>query len=262
MSRVSLPRVRFIPHREVAAPLPIFCEPLSLLELATLRLSPAYYGMGIPRGDGTAVVVVPGLLGMDIGLLELHAWLARLGYRPYFSGMRFASDCPNLLAEQLAATINRAYAETGRRIHLIGHSLGGIFARAAAVRMSDRIASVTTLGSPFRGLVVHGAILRLGNLVRSRIRQRHQNLPEGCATSRCSCAFGHSLRRKWPRSVAQTAIYTRTDGIVDWRYCRSGDPKIDVEVGGTHIGLIFNSETYLHLAERLAASSRTEASRE
>ena len=167
----------------------------------------------------------------------------------------YCRDCPNLLAEQLAATTNPAYAETGRRVHLIGHSLGGIVARCAAVRMPDRIASVTTLGSPFWGLVVHGAILRLGNLVRRRIRHRHQNLPEGCATSRCSCAFGRSLRRKRPRSVGQTAIYTRTDGIVDWRYCRSGNPSIDVEVGGTHVGLIFNSDTYLHLAERLATRS-------
>ncbi len=232
--------------------LPILSESFSLLEFATLRLSPVYYGLGVPAGDGTAVVIVPGFLGSDLILFELHAWLARIGYRPYFSGMGLAAECPNILAQKLFSTIERAYAETGRRVHLVGHSLGGIFARSAAVRMPNRIASVTTLGSPFRGLVVHTFVLALANLVRYRIRTRYPKTPRGCATSQCSCAFARSLRRKWPRSVAQTAIYTPDDGVVDWRYCLTGDPRVDVEVGGTHIGLIVNATTYLRIAERLA----------
>jgi len=246
------PKARFLPHEEIPSPLPILYEPFLLLEFAALRLSPVYYGLGVPAGDGTAVVIIPGLLGMDLILFELYGWLARVGYRAYFSGMGLAAECPNVLARNLAATIDRAYVETGQRVHLVGHSLGGIFARSAAVRMPDRIASVITLGSPFRGLVAHPLVLKLGDLVRRRIRSQYPNPPVECATSRCSCAFARSLRRKWPRSVAQTAIYTREDGIVDWRYCRTGDPKVDVEVSGTHIGLICNSATYLCIAERLA----------
>ncbi len=250
-------KARFLPHEEISSPLPILCEPLSLLELAVLRLSPVYYGMGVPAGDGSAVVIIPGLLCMDLVLSELYAWLARIGYRPYFSGMDVVAECPNLLARRLAATINRAYAETGGRVHLIGHSLGGIFARSAAVRLSDRIASVITLGTPFRGLVMHGFVLSLANVARREIRTRYGNLPEQCATSRCECAFGRSLRRQWPKSVTQTAIYTREDGLVHWRYCLTGDPKEDVAVHGTHIGLIFNSIAYMHIAERLAMSQES-----
>ena len=246
------PKARFLPHEEVPVVLPILSESLSLLELAMLRLSPVYYGSGVPAGDGTAVVIVPGFLGIDLILFEFHAWLTRIGYRPYFSGLGLAAECPNMLAQRLLSTIDRAYAETGRRVHLVGHSLGGIFARSAAVRSPNRIASVTTLGSPFRGLVVHSLVLTLANLVRHRIRARYPKLPQGCATSRCSCTFACSLRRKWPRSVAQTAIYTPDDGIVDWRYCLTGDPRVDVEVGGTHVGLIVNSTTYLRIGERLA----------
>lgn len=244
-------RARFLPHEEIPVPLPILSESLSLVELVALRLSPVYYGSGVPAGDGTAVVIVPGFLGIDLVLFELHAWLARIGYRPYFSGMGLAAECPDVLAQNLSSTIDKAYLETGRKVHLIGHSLGGIFARSAAVRMPNRIKSVTTLGSPFRGLVVHAFVLMLANLVRRRIRTRTPK-PQGCATSRCSCDFARSLRNNWPRSVAQTAIYTRDDGIVDWRYCVTGDPGVDVEVGGTHVGLIFNSTTYVRIAERLA----------
>jgi triacylglycerol lipase len=250
-------KARFLPHEEIPSPLPILCEPLSLLELAVLRLSPVYYGIGVPAGDGSAVVIIPGLLCMDLLLYELHAWLARIGYRPYFSGMDIVNDCPDLLARRLAATINRAYADTGCRVHLIGHSLGGVFARSAAVRMSERVASVITLGTPFRGLVMHGVVVALANVVRRIIRARYRSLPERCATSQCACAFGRSLRRQWPESVTQTAIYTREDGLVHWRYCLTGDPQADVEVHGTHLGLIFNSTTYMHIAERLAMSQHS-----
>ena len=255
------PKALFLPHQEIASPLPIFHEPFLLLEFAALRLSPVYYGLGVPAGDGTAVVIIPGLLGMDLVLFELYGWLLRVGYRAYFSGMGLAADCPNVLAQTLAATIDQACTETRQRVHLVGHSLGGIFARSAAVLMPDRIASVTTLASPFRGLVVHPLALTLGDLVRRLIRSRYPKAPQGCATSRCSCAFARSLRRKWPRSVAQTAIYTRADGIVDWRYCRTGDPTVDVEVTGTHLGLIYNSTTYLRIAERLATVPRKRAVR-
>lgn len=250
-------RAPFLPHEEIPSPLPILCEPLSLLELALLRLSPVYHGMGVPAGNGSAVVIIPGLLCMDLLLSELHAWLARIGYRPYFSGMEVVDDCPDLLARRLAATVRRASTDTGRRVHLIGHSLGGIFARSAAVRMSNRIASVITLGAPFRGLVMHGLVLTLANVVRRNILTQDEKLPDQCATSQCACAFGRSLRRQWPKSVTQTAIYTRDDGLVDWRYCQTGDPKADVEVHGTHIGLIFNSIAYMHIAERLAVSQES-----
>jgi hypothetical protein len=43
--------------------------------------------------------------------------------------------------------------------------------------------------------------------------------------------------------------------MVDWRYCLSGKPDIDVEVVGTHLGLPFNATVFRHIADRLAASA-------
>ena len=242
----------FLPHGEVTHPAPIFSEPLCVLEYLDLRLSPEYYGAAIPHGDGSAVVIIPGLLGMDFNLFELYGWLGRIGYLPYYSGMGFAADCPNLLSRDLDETIDRAYAETGRRVHLIGHSLGGIFARSAAVRRPKRIASVITLGSPYRGLVLHSLILSVSNAVRGWIRTKRPDIPGECASSRCGCAFGRSLGQRWPRSVRQTAVYTKCDGVVDWRYCLSGKPGMDIEVVGTHLGLPFNASVFGHIAVRLA----------
>ena len=77
-------------------------------------------------------------------------------------------------------------------------------------------------------------------------------LPDQCATSRCSCPLGRSLRRPWPESVAQTALYSKNDGLVDWRYCLTGKPDVDIEVHGTHLGFPFSAEVYEHIARRLA----------
>lgn len=227
-------------------------------ELLLLRASPVYYGLGVPRGDKSGVVIIPGFLGSDMYLMELNAWLRRIGYRPYFSGIGINAECPNLLIQRrLTTTIDEARRKTRRKLHLIGHSLGGIIARSVAHQRPQDVASVITLGSPFRGAVAHGNVLRAAEAVRKRIQKEHgpNVLPE-CYTGHCTCDFIESLRRETPLSVATTAIYTRTDGIVDWRYCITGDPDIDCEVPGTHVGLAFNASVYMTIAERLARASR------
>ncbi|MBI3644704.1 MAG: alpha/beta fold hydrolase [Acidobacteriales bacterium] len=224
------------------------------VELLLLHASPVFYGFGIPRGDGSGVVVIPGFLGTDLHLMELHAWLGRIGYRPYFSGIGINADCPNLLIQRhLNETIETALAQTGRKIHLIGHSLGGVLARSAASQRFLDVASVIMLAAPFRGTVAHRAILRVADAVRNRILEEHGPgvLPD-CYTGRCTCNFIDSLRRDLPDSVTETAIYTRHDGIVDWRCCVTKNPECDFEVPGTHIGLAFNSSAYIVVAERLA----------
>ncbi|HKF55619.1 MAG TPA: alpha/beta fold hydrolase [Blastocatellia bacterium] len=239
---------------DVAAPLSMLPEALFGVEILLLRATPAYYGLGVPRGDGSGVVVIPGFLGSDLYLMEMYAWLRRIGYNSYFSGIGLNAECPNLLIKRrLNETIDRARAETGRKIHLIGHSLGGIIARAAAAQRPDDVTSVITLGSPFRGTVVHSRVLRAAEIVRKQILQNHGPgvLPD-CYTGRCTCNFLDSLRRDLPASVAETAIYTRTDGVVDWQYCITDNPAVDCEVPGTHIGLAFNPAVYDIIARRLA----------
>lgn len=142
-------------------------------------------------------------------------------------------------------------------MHLIGYSLGGIFARSAAVRWPRRIASVTTLGSPIRGLVAHEIVFTVGKLARRLIHVRNQGLPAGCGTSRCPCVFGQSLTGRWPKSVLQTAIYSPNDGLVDWRHCLTGREGVDAEVQATHLGMPFTLAVYEQIARRLALSLKT-----
>jgi triacylglycerol lipase len=236
------------------ADLPILGEVLSAAELVLLHASPLYYGLGVPHGDGSAVVLIPAFLCPDAYLAPLHQWLARIGYDPFFSGIGFNTECPNLLIRsQLNDTIEKALSESGRKVHLIGHSLGGIIARAIAAQRPEDVASVITLGAPFRGTVAHRSILNAAQMVRRRILSKHGSdvLPD-CYTGQCTCDFLDSLRHSMPASVTETAIYSEGDGIVDWRYCKTDRSDADFRVSGTHIGLVFNPSAYSVIADRLA----------
>ncbi len=245
---------------QAEADIAIWKEALCAGDLLLLHASPVYYGLGIQRGDGSAVVVIPGFLGTDLYVSHLHAWLERIGYRPYLSNIGLNAECPNLLIRyRLGATVDKALKETGRKIHLIGHSLGGVIARSLAAQRPKDIASVISLGAPLRGTVLHQFALKAATAVRKQILDEHgpRVLPE-CYTPRCTCDFVSCLQCTMPASVAQTAIYTRDDGIVDWRYCTTGDVAVDCEVPGTHLGLVFNPSVYNIIARRLAEASEQE----
>ncbi len=248
---------RSLRHKPIYHPeadVSIWTEALFGAEVLLLHATPVYYGFGVPQGDGSGVVIIPGFLGTDLYLTELYGWLERIGYRPYFSGIGINAECPNLLIERrLSATVEKARKETGRKIHLIGHSLGGVIARALAGQRPKDVASVITLASPIRGTVAHSTILHAAEAVRLQIQIEHgENVLPGCYTGKCTCNFISFLRREVPRSMLQTAIYTRHDGIVDWRYCMTKNSKIDFEVPGPHIGMAFNAAAYAIVAERLA----------
>jgi pimeloyl-ACP methyl ester carboxylesterase len=232
----------------------MWSEVLFAAELVLLHAAPVYYGLGAPRGDGSGVVLIPGFLCPDHYLFPLHKWLGRIGYQAFFSGISLNAECPNLLIKRhLDETIEQALSKTGRRIHLIGHSLGGIIARSIAGQRPEDIASVITLGAPFRGTVVHSGVLHAAEAIRRRILKKHGPgvLPD-CYTGHCTCDFLDSLQRGVPPSVIETAVYTPDDGMVDWRYCKTDKPDADFPVSGTHIGLAFNSSVYTIIADRLA----------
>lgn len=237
--------------------LPLWREALLGVDWISLRLSPTFQGVGIPHGDGSGVVLIPGFLGSDRYLGDMRNWLGKIAYAPYLSGIGRNVECPNILSERLHQTILRAHDDTGQRVHLIGHSLGGVIARSAAVRWPESIGSVITLGSPFRGVRAHPFVLMAASVVRGTIAARRSgraddNTEPECFTGRCSCEFVECLKAPVPHSVLETAIYTKTDGVVDWQRCLTGDDDVDIEVKGTHAGLAFNPTVYTHIARRLA----------
>jgi pimeloyl-ACP methyl ester carboxylesterase len=235
---------------------PIWRESFFGLEWLSLRASPVFYGFGVPRGDRSAVISVPGFMGTDLYLQELHWWLRRIGYRSYLSEIGRNADCLDLLVDRLVGTIGKASAETGGMVHLIGHSLGGVLALSAAALRPDVVASVITLGSPFRGIRSHPMVLQMAKIVRERIKSAKTDTRPACFTGYCDCEAVNALQSPCPHPIPHTAVYTKTDGIVDWRVCINEDPATNYEVNGTHVGLVFNPSVYELIAARLATYPR------
>ncbi len=233
--------------------LPILFESLVGIDWTLLHISPVYYGFGVEKGDGSPVIVVPGFLGTDIYLYELYFWLSRIGYKSYLSNIGWNADCLNTLSEKLIATIKKANKETGKKVHLVGHSLGGILSRSAATRHPELVESVITLASPFRGVRSHPGVLEMSRRIRSRIFKEEGKQIEypDCFTGHCDCAAVTAMQKGLPKEINQTAVYTKSDGIVHWKSCVSRTETNNFEVTGTHVGLVFNFQVYKLIAKRL-----------
>jgi pimeloyl-ACP methyl ester carboxylesterase len=117
-------------------------------ELGLLFTDPVFWGWGVPRGDGHPVLVLPGLLGGDQYLELLRGWLRRIGYRPVASGLDSNPGWSEELVRDLGTIAARAAERDGRRVTIVGHSLGGVQGRSIAFRRPDTVRHVITLGSP------------------------------------------------------------------------------------------------------------------
>jgi pimeloyl-ACP methyl ester carboxylesterase len=235
---------------------PLWLEVLFPVDWLALHLSPVYYGFGVPRGQGEAVVVVPGFLGDDRYLTELYLWLRRIGYRPYFSGIGRNVDCPEILTQRLLLTIAQAYEDTKKPVFVVGHSLGGMLARGAAHRAPSMIKQVITMAAPFKSVTAHPMVLSVANFVRSNIigeRRGRREVTSKCFTPQCSCEFVTTMRDGEPQDdFARNAIYSKCDGVVDWRACMEDRETLNHEVTATHIGMAFNPDVYRKLGNLLA----------
>lgn len=232
--------------------LPLWMETLVGIDWTLLHISPLYYGWGVPQGDGSPVILVPGFLANDFYLYDMYFWLKRIGYTPYLSNIGWNADCLNNLVNKLSETVTKAHEETGKKVHLIGHSLGGVLSRGAAAARLDLVASVITMGSPFRGVKSHPFLIDMAEKVRRRIFTNYdESRPPYCYTGYCDCVAVASMQKVLPDTIKKTAIYSKMDGVVHWENCIYRDDKKNFEVASTHIGMAFNYQVYKLISERL-----------
>ena len=203
----------------------------------------------LPRGDGHAVMVVPGWGLDDRPTLPLRLVLGRLGYAAYGWEMGRNMGRRKGLAERLDQRVRElrdrhAATTDGSGVSLIGWSLGGVVAREAARRQPDQVRRVFSLGSPINGDPEANNVTTLLKLLG-----RHRGGGDRAAFE----------ARRVPPPVASVAIHTKSDGVVAWR-CALEEPAAhteNVEVRGSHAGLIVNVEVLAALAERLAQPAYT-----
>lgn len=201
-----------------------------------------------PRGDGHPLLVIPGMLANDASTAPLRGALESLGYdaRGWGLGRNYGTRVAGADGEHLLALIAKIHCETGRRVSLVGWSLGGILARLAAHRAPDRLRQVITLGSPFAA--------KANNSSASRVYETVSGTRLDDPAPRAMMA---ELRK--PLRTPFTAIYSKSDGICAWRGCvaRASSKSENIEVLGSHCGLGANPMVFHVLADRLAQAEGT-----
>jgi pimeloyl-ACP methyl ester carboxylesterase len=106
------------------------------------------YALRGPTLEPDPVVLVPGFLAGDGSLALMAAQLRSLGLRTYRSAMHANVGCTQAASEALEQRVEAVAARRGRRVTLVGHSLGGLIARGVAARRPDLVEAIVTLGSP------------------------------------------------------------------------------------------------------------------
>lgn len=223
------------------------------LELARLLGDPVFRGVGLPRGDGRAVVLMPGLGGGDLTLLVMAMWLQRLGYRPRLCGFVANVGCSETAMERVERQLELLHERDGRRVALIGHSRGGLYSRALACRRPELVSHGIALGAGLREmLAISYPTLVLVDRVRRRLLSTGRARSPRCMTADCDCAFTRDMFRPFPQErVRLTSIYSKGDGVVRWQAAVVPYGEC-IEVTGSHVGLIFNRKAYHAIATALA----------
>src|SRR6204780_2358041 len=116
---------------------------------ASLMLSPLL--MRAPRGDGHPVLTLPGFLASDLSMAPMRRYLRELGYDPYAWKMGRNTGGVSRMRAALRDRLAEIHASTGRKVSIVGWSLGGVYARDLALRAPDMVRYVVSLGSPFSG---------------------------------------------------------------------------------------------------------------
>ena len=224
---------------------PLWREARFGLELAALRRSLVYRGAGVTPGDGRAVMLIPGFMAGDGSLGTMTHWLRAAGYHTRRAGIRANVACSEAACARLEARLEGFAEHTGQRVTIIGQSRGGTFARALAVRRPELVAGIVTLGSPtVSQLRIHPLVLAQVGLVSALGSARLPGLFRwSCLRGDCCEDFRAAIRGPFPADVRYVALYSRSDGVVDWRSCL--DPAAElVEVRASHCGMAVNAGVY------------------
>jgi pimeloyl-ACP methyl ester carboxylesterase len=190
---------------------------------------------------GDPVLLVPGFLAGDGTLALMSRSLRAQGFRAYRSHIHANVGCTLNAAAQLEARLESIAIRRGSRVQVVGHSLGGMLARGVAVRRPDLVSNVVTLGSPMLAPGAHHRSLTAS--VEMLVRLSKAGVPglmaEDCVAGSCARQSFEECRAPMPDGIGFTAVYSRRDGIVDWRACV--DPVArEVEVTASHLGMAFD----------------------
>jgi pimeloyl-ACP methyl ester carboxylesterase len=193
----------------------------------------------LPKGDGHPVIVFPGFVSSDNATKPLRSLLTDLGYQTYGWGLGMNLQFDHELEEEMIALVREVCAQTGRKVSLVGWSLGGLYAREIAKVCADQVRSVVSLGSPISGKPEHSHAHGLFKALNGE--------PSDIDHTRY-----FQLQQAPP--VPTTSIFSHSDGVVAWEGSlqKETDTTESIVVPASHLGMGVNPLVMYALADRLS----------
>ena len=121
------------PHRLLA-----LAEGRAVFELASFYATRQLLGM-LPRGDGHPVLVLPGFMASDSSTRPMRRLLKDLGYDAYGWGLGRNVRVDLARVHEMERLLLDIHEKTGRKVSIVGWSLGGVFARELAKLHPDLV---------------------------------------------------------------------------------------------------------------------------
>ncbi len=218
---------------------------------ATHRSVP--YALRSAEGAGDPVLLVPGFLAGDYTLASMSRYLRRLGHRTYRAGIVANVRCIDTGTVALERRVEEIAERRERKVTIVGHSLGGMMGRGLAARRPDLVGGLVTLGSPMLAPgAAHELLIAQIALLRRLQRLGLANLMgEDCTSGACALRMWDESRKPLPDGLPFIAVYSKRDGIADWRACI--DPAGQArEVRTSHVGMALDPAVLDIVVEALA----------
>ena len=208
------------------------------------------------------VLLVPGFMAGDTTLRAMSLFLRHHHFRTYRAQIHANVGCTREAADRLERRLESIAIRRDRKVTIVGHSLGGMLARGLAARRPDLVEGIVSLGSP---VLAPAAVHRL-LAWDARLLTRLHSVGFGALMS-AECFGGSCARLSWEESqvpvdpdLGFTAVYSKRDGIVDWRACL--DPAAEhVEVRTSHCGMAVDPVVMDHVLASLRAQQVRRANR-
>jgi pimeloyl-ACP methyl ester carboxylesterase len=213
------------------------------------------------------VIMFPGFAASERSLQPLQTHLRKRGYRAEGWGLGYNFAGANLphtlddlaaswevehkpdykgeggvpyLCDLAAARVKLRAEYFGKPVALVGWSLGGYIAREVARELPELVNNVITMGSP----VIGGPRYTRAAPAFERRGQDMQWIEDEI-----------EKRNKRPIQQPITALFSKSDGIVDWRAAMDHhSPNVNhVEVNVAHLGFGFNRSVWRYVLTALDA---------
>jgi triacylglycerol lipase len=235
-------------------PPPVWRESRLAFEVGALVRHPVYRGEGVADAGNQPVLLIPGFLAGDGSLGLMTRWLRRTGHHTRKAGMRANVDCSAATVDRVLDRLETIAEVHEQKVAIVGQSRGGCIARVLAVRRPDLVSGIVALGSPIVDPFAIHPVVRLqvyavGALGTLGAKGLFGN---SCLAGDCCERFWDDLKGPFPKGVGYLSIYSKTDGVVNWRACL--DPAAaHVEIDASHVGMAVNAHAYEAIAKALEA---------